>query len=256
MNTHIESVERYLLRIVPNLASEWEGASEEEIASIRALTPHPLPAFYEWFLRRLGRHMGRMANPVLAYSVQAMQLAYADEEDDPIPERTKQRFLMIAYNLDEMMPQHLWYDLTRPTEGDALVVHGRAATPGMTPVSATFAELFVWGEANRFRVEPRAQRCDGSFTDDAYEPFVCLDPVMEELGFHQPVAMGDRCRVYERDDATMACKGSVDEERDKYRFYHLGARDEATIRSILGTIARKTRLQVDIDKWRPPLQEP
>ncbi|MEY4512883.1 MAG: hypothetical protein RLZZ450_5005 [Pseudomonadota bacterium] len=111
----------------------------------------------------------------------------------------------------------------------------------------------VWGKSGTYRVYSAPQACNGSFTDDAYEPFECLDPVMEKLGFHQPVTMGDRCRVYEREDATMTCKGSLDNDRTKYRFYDLGASNEATIRSILGTIARETRLLVKLDEWKPPL---
>jgi hypothetical protein len=152
------------------------------------------------------------------------------------------------------MPLHRWYDLERRTPEDALVVHGRV-TGGMTPTFATFGEMLAWGESGSFRVYSRPQACNGSFTDEAYEPFVILDPVMEKLGFHQPIAMGDRCRVYERDDATMVCKGSVEDERDKYRFYRLGASDEATIRSILGTIARETRLLAELDEWKPPLSQ-
>jgi hypothetical protein len=54
LTPYIESVERYLLRVVPNLAAEWVGESEEEIAWLQALTPHPLPPFYLWFVRRMG----------------------------------------------------------------------------------------------------------------------------------------------------------------------------------------------------------
>ncbi|HEX5660063.1 MAG TPA: SMI1/KNR4 family protein [Polyangiales bacterium] len=257
MSPHIESVERYLLRIVPKLAAEWQGAREEEIARIQALTPHPLPQFYVWFLRRMGRSMGPMAFPLVDFSVNAILAAYADEEEYPIdPLWIEEGYLMIGYNRDNVMPLHLWYDLNERTPEDALVVHGDATVAEATRDFSNFAELLVWGKAGKFRVYTRAQACDGSFKDDAYEPFVCLDPVMKQLGFHQPVAMQGRCRVYEREDATMICKGSLDDERDKFRFYRLGAPDEATIRSILGTIARETRLLVKLDAWEPPLATP
>ncbi|MEY4515023.1 MAG: hypothetical protein RLZZ450_7145, partial [Pseudomonadota bacterium] len=141
MTPHIESVEHYLLSIVPNLATEWEGATEEEIAQIQALTPHPLPPFYLWFLRRMGHSLGQMEYPMADFSVQAILAAYADTEDYPIEaEWIKQRYLMIGYNRDEVMPLHRWYDLERRTPEDALVVHGRV-TGGMTPTFATFGEM-------------------------------------------------------------------------------------------------------------------
>jgi hypothetical protein len=256
LTPYIESVEQYLLRIVPNLAAEWAGATEEELARLQALTPHPLPPLYLWFLRRVGHSMGPMTNPLLDFSVDAIFAAYADAEEYPIEaDWIKQRYLMIGYNRDEVMPLHIWYDLERRTHEDALVVHGRV-TGGMTPNFASFAEMQVWGKSGTFRVYSRPQACNGSFTDEAYEPFVVLDPIMKTLGFHQPVAMGDRCRVYERDDATMVCKGSLDNDRTKYRFYRLGASDEATIRRILGTIARETRLLVEVDEWEPALPLP
>jgi hypothetical protein len=203
LTPYIESVERYLLRVVPNLEADWEGATEEEIASIQALTTHPLPPFYLWFLRRMGHSMGQMAYPMADFSVQAILAAYADTEDYPIEaDWIKQRYLLIGYNRDEVMPLHRWYDLERRTPEDALVVHGQV-NGGMTPTFATFGEMLVWGESGTFRVYSRPQACNGSFTDEAYEPFVVLDPMMEKLGFHQPVIMGDRCRVYEREDVNL-----------------------------------------------------
>ncbi|HEX5660306.1 MAG TPA: hypothetical protein VFX59_24090, partial [Polyangiales bacterium] len=208
----------------------------------QALTPHPLPPFYVWFLRRMGRSMGAMTYSLADFSAQTILAAYAGQEEYPIDSAwTDAGYLMIGYNRDDMMPLHRWYDLNQRTPDDALVVHGDATVAGATPSFSAFAEMLVWGKAGTFRVYNRSQACSGSFTDDAYEPFVCLDPVMVQLGFHQPVAMRDRCRVYEREDATMICKGSLTSDRRKSRFYDLGATDEATIRAASWARSRARR---------------
>ncbi|HEX5660062.1 MAG TPA: hypothetical protein VFX59_22855, partial [Polyangiales bacterium] len=97
---------------MPNLAEEWRGASEDEIARIQALTPHPPPPFYIWFLRRMGRGMRPMALPLVDFSINAILAAYADDVEFPIdPAWNEEGYLMIGYNRDNVMPLHLWYDL-------------------------------------------------------------------------------------------------------------------------------------------------
>jgi hypothetical protein len=47
-------MESLLLRHVPKLDSQWEGASEDDIRAIEELAGQPLPRFYQWFLSRMG----------------------------------------------------------------------------------------------------------------------------------------------------------------------------------------------------------
>jgi hypothetical protein len=246
-------LEAYLLRIVPNLASTWEGATEEEIAAVERLAPRPLPPFYRWFLRRMGRSMGAMAYPSIDFSVRAVLGCYA-AEDFLLP---SERYFMIGYEEDEVMPLHVFYDLETPARGDALVVLRDAQGGDRYPSFETFREMLTWGKASRFAVTFAPQSCRGMLIDDELDIFGCLDPVMASLGFRQPVLTGNRCRVFERADATMICHGTPLEQENQLSPFRLGAPDEATLRSILGTIALETRLTVEVDEWmQPPVQPP
>ncbi|WP_437330111.1 hypothetical protein [Sorangium sp. So ce381] len=78
--------------------------------------------------------------------------------------------------------------------------------------SETFREMLVWGEFLQFRVDTLPQRCRGSFFDEGADVYKHLDPVMERLGFAQPLPTGPFCRLYERDDAAMACTSTPSDE--------------------------------------------
>jgi hypothetical protein len=246
-------LEAYLLRIVPNLASTWEGATEEEIAQVERLAPRPLPPFYRWFLRRMGRDMGAIGYPTIDFSVRAVLGCYA-AEDFLLP---SDRYFMIGYQEDEVMPLHIFYDLETPARDDALVVQRDAQGGDRYLKFETFREMLAWGKASRFGVLFAPQSCRGMLIDDELDIFACLDPVMASLGFRQPVLTGNRCRVFERADAMMICHGTPLEEENELSPFRLGAPDEATLRSILGTIALETRLTVEVEEWmQPPVKPP
>ena len=54
--------EEFFLRLVPDLANQWKGATEDEIARLETIARRPLPRFYRWFLMRMGNE--RRATPV------------------------------------------------------------------------------------------------------------------------------------------------------------------------------------------------
>ena len=82
----IANLESFLLRLLPNLASERQGASEAEIAQLETIAGRPLPAVYRWFLQRMGKDMGAMSYPTLDFSAVKVLSCYRDglvEPDHP-----------------------------------------------------------------------------------------------------------------------------------------------------------------------------
>jgi len=55
------SLEALLVRLLPGLAQQWQGAPGSEIDRIEAIAGRQLPPFYRWFLARMGRSMGPRA---------------------------------------------------------------------------------------------------------------------------------------------------------------------------------------------------
>jgi hypothetical protein len=81
------SLEALLLRVVTHLAAGWQGASAHEVAEIEAVAGRPLPAFYRWFLSRMGKSMGPMSYPTVDFSAQGVLEAYASgsiERSSPV----------------------------------------------------------------------------------------------------------------------------------------------------------------------------
>lgn len=244
MDHNEASTEEFLLRIVPNLASQWEGATPQEIAAIEGLSPRSLPPFYRWFLSRMGRSMGPMTYPTLDFSAGTILRCYA-EDDFLAP---SDRYLLIGYESDEEMPLHVFYDLDCPARDDALVLKSLAEGGELYPGYETFREQLLWGEALRFLVHTRPHVCRGTLNEDSGDVFEHLDPVLAQLGFHQPVAMGRFCRIYERQDAVMLCSGRM-VEGNKFRSFNMGAPTTALMREILGTVALKTKLVLETSEW-------
>ncbi|MCX4242315.1 hypothetical protein [Paraliomyxa miuraensis] len=72
-------MEALLLRLVPDLERQWEGATQDEIDRIEAIAGRPLPPFYCWFLIRMGHSMGSIAYPRLDFSAPKVLSCYAGD---------------------------------------------------------------------------------------------------------------------------------------------------------------------------------
>ncbi len=244
-------MEELLLRVVPGLAEQWKGSSPGEIARIEQIAGRPLPPFYRWFLSRMGRHMGRLAYPSLDFSAQRVIEQYDEEWVEPHP-----RLLLIAHDSSEMMPTSLFYDLDDAARDDALVAFKEegAGEDDLYEGFETLREMLAWSALSRFRLGKLPQRCGGTFTSDEENVLPLIAPVMSSLGFNQPISTGPQCGLYDREDATMICKGMPRRRLDKVRSFGLGGSDAGSIRKILGEIATKTSLQVKVSEWTPPLE--
>lgn len=241
-------MEALLLRIVPGLSKEWQGATPDEIARIEQLAGRALPPFYRWFLSRMGRSMGRLAYPTLDFSASRVLACYGEKLVAPEP-----RFFLIAHESDEAMPLHLFYDLEAPARSDALVTSRDAQGNEQHDGFETLREMLAWGAWLQFRVGTLPQQCEGMITGDPAGLLSRLDPVMSRLGFTQPIPTGPYCRLYERADAAMLCKSPPSEDFEGSQVFTLGGANAGTLRRILGEIATEPSLEVEVDEWKPKL---
>lgn len=241
-------VEQLLLRINPESASQWVGATAEEIARIEKIAGQPLPRFYRWFLSTMGRNMGPVAYPSLDLSASRILATYASGKVRGWPGS-----LLIGYDDDEMMSLHYFYDLKSPIRDDARVFRASLSCAGRMEEAETLRERIVTDEVDR-RISSLPQRCDGTFKADDFEVFVHLDPIMEDLGFRQPIHTGNYSRIYERSDAAMTCEDTPEEGPDKFRPFYFGGNRPKDLKRVLQTIVRETPLVVKASMWDPPLR--
>ncbi|MFL5353212.1 SMI1/KNR4 family protein [Archangium sp.] len=242
-------MEELLLRIVPELKEQWQGASPEMIARIERLADRPLPPFYRWFLSRMGKSMGALAYPTLDFSAQRVLACYAEKLVAPDP-----RFLLIGHESNEMMPLHVFYDFDVPAREDALVTERDAMGGELYDRFETLREMLAWGAILKFRVNKMPQKCEGILSSDDPDLLSRLEPLMSSLGFTKPISTGSCCGLYERYDVVMICKRSPREELVGIQAFRLGGRDAGVLRKILGRITTESSLEVEVDEWTPALR--
>lgn len=242
--------EALLLRLRPELPFHWGGASAEEVARLQAIAGRPLPRFYQWFLSRMGRAMGPVAYPSLDFSVAKVLSCY---EQNLVA--VSRRFLLIGYEMDEVMPLHVFYDFDFQVRDDARIVKLHFLGGAIHNMFDTFREMLTWGKFSRFRIDELPRRCEGAFKGSG-EVVAELDPVMARLGFTKLIPTGQLCALYDRADAAMAISATPRSPPSKYHFFDFGAATTGVLRRILGTIALETRIEVKVRAWNPPLPTP
>jgi hypothetical protein len=242
-------MERLLTRLVPDYAAQVEGATPDEVAAIERFAGRPLPQFYQWFLWRMGRNMGPFAYRSLDFSVETVLDNYDDGTFKPDP-----RFVMIGYETDPIYPVHFAYDLDEPAKDDARVTRVEAGEALLQDQSfETFREMLAYGALLRNKFARQAQRVRAVLHDEADRAVAAqLAPVMAELGFTSPIATGEYCTLYEREDDVLVGLTRLGLELSSQAI-RLGARNQEDIRGILGRISTETGLKVEIFEWDPPL---
>jgi hypothetical protein len=243
------ALEQLLLRIVPGLGRAWQGAAAADIERLQHIAGRPLPALYRWFLERLGSSMGPMAYPTLDFSASGILATYASGRMQPHP-----RYLLIAYDDDDVTPAHYFYDLDRPARDDALVL--RMLTPldeshEQLEQFETLREMLAWGELWTQRVEHAAQRLRGSLRAPGGDLHGRLAPALQRLGFDTPVETGVFCGLYERADAVLVCSSAPDAEPGVQSF-SLGGADAGQLARISSVVA-DAGVEVTPSAWLPPL---
>lgn len=240
-------MEELLLRLVPDLDSHWQGATDDEIEQIERIAARPLPRFYRWFLLRMGRSMGPFAYPSLDFSAPRVIGCYAEGLFLPHP-----RFQMIGHESNDMMPLHVLYDFERPARDDARVTKRHAMGGAIHDQFETFREMIAWGKFLTWRVKKLPQRCTGSFVNRGGDVISLLDPVMKSLGFKTVIPSGPCCALYDATHAAMVSDTTPGGDTD-YHGFSLGGSDAGRLRRILGEIATESSLELKVDEWDPPL---
>lgn len=236
-------MEDLLLRLDPELPTQWQGATEQEIEQLERLAGRPLPRFYRWFLSRMGRNMGSVSYATLDFSAPKLLSCYAEGLTTP-----DRRFLMIAHESDELMPLHLFYDFDHPARDDARVVLTDAGRHELYNHFDTLREMLAWGHFLEFRIMKQPARCCGLFKDPGENVPEELDLVLDSLGFTTPIPTGPHCRLYEGDRACMLTSSSIDRPPRTHSF-DLGGDDAGYLRQLLGEIATETTLEIKIEEW-------
>lgn len=241
-------LEALLVRLAPDLADRWEGATDEEIEQIEQLAGRPLPRFYRWFLMRMGRDRGLLAYPSLDFSAQRVLSAYGEAQFEPHP-----RLLMIGYETDPDMPLHVFYDLDHPTRQDARVTRAYDPTEELQVEFETLREMLVWGEMLVRRVMTAGHRCAGVIESGQDGIMAHIAPVMHHLGFMSPISTGPYCTIFETDDSVLLTTTNPSRE-PRYHPFSLGGEDVGRMRRLLGQLAALPSLEVRVDEWYPPLR--
>jgi hypothetical protein len=245
MPMHVEAdFEAFLKRVVPGCDEHWRGASEEEIEEIEDFVEEPLPAFYRWFLTRMGRSMGPLDSPHQDTSCKSIIMTYEQGLISPSP-----HLLLIGIEPDEIMPMHVFYDLRKPARNDARVCSAPADGGYLQIEFETRREAMAWSLLLRTKISRSARQCKGTFSDSSCNIIPKLTPALANQDFTSPIQTGLFCAIFERSDATLIAMAPPHDDRPPHLYFQIGANNEHTIRGLLGSIATDTSLEVKIRKW-------
>jgi hypothetical protein len=235
--------ETLLLRLWPGVREQCVGASPDDIQELEELSEQRLPPFYRWFLQKMGQDLGSFRFPRLDFTISTIMSKYESGVVSVDP-----RYLLIAWDSDRAMPNHLFYDLEAEVRDDALVVQRHVDGAIIANQFETLREMLAWRTLLRYGVEMSACVCVGRFTSDS-EPVSRLTPALKALGFETPVPTGNFCGLHERKDAAMVFSVTPMETPPPFVFFRLGGATEGLLRQILGTIGYETGIRVKIDRW-------
>lgn len=236
-------MEALLHRLVPDMDDQLRGATEDQVDRIEAIAGKPLPQFYRWFLLRMGGDMGPLRYPSIDFSASKVLSCY----DDGLFV-TDGRFLMIAYDDDQIMSMHKVYDLDLPARNDAAVVSMEGPGEDIHPSFETFREMLAWGKFVNHRVDMLERACVGTIHSEHGDVAAELDPVMTTLGFDAPVPTGPYCGLYDHPSSAMVTSAEPVGKPDILAF-RIGGASDGAIRRTLGAIQHETRLTLEIEEW-------
>jgi len=238
-------MEALLERLVPDLAIQWKGATEEQIDKIqkivRQISGNDLPKFYHWFLLRMGQSMGQLSIPEMDYSAATILDWYGDDfEDDG------SKFFMIGKTSEEMLELHMYYDFNYPARDDARLT--RRAEDGGEDFRAydTFREMIASTVVRRSAMRS-THFCYGTVSSETGNILPEIEPVIASLGFTKPdVPTGIRCGLFEGKDAIMSVTTAPGLVSNVCGVV-LGCGDLKRLRNILGTITTEADFHLEIE---------
>jgi len=243
--------EAWLRRQYPSIESEWEGATDEDIARVEAIAGQPLPRFYRWFLSTLGGEPDALPEIPKVYRACSIGVVLGAYDRGELA-RVGPPFLFIGEIEDPMMTMSFFYDLSQPIRDDAMVLT-QVTGGGLTKTAETLRERLAWSTIIVARVLEYPQQCSGWLKSPSGEVMARLEPVLADLGFVAVVPHGPFCGAYEREGAALALKVEPEAEHRDLLTFDLGGLDSKTLRRILGTLSTEGEIEVKISEWKPPL---
>lgn len=270
MDIH-DPLEDLLLRVVPGLTEQWEGATPEEIARIEQEADGPLPPFYRWFLARMGRSMGPIY--CMDLSVKTILELYDvpdnpdDNEYDYDEDDLEWDGPLIGHSPDVMCPTFLYYDLSCQRHGDALVQSNHGAHAG------TLREMIAQAAMQQHVLTRFPQTVQGFFSDHntlgQTVPGQLL-AALGELGFTCPIETSAYSGLFEHDAAAFVCSTALalsDADDVQFWGFEAAANDARTLMEILDAITAMTHIETSLGDgdwrktdpkaaWKPPVEVP
>lgn len=241
-------METFLHQLFPNLDAQIRGATDEDIQKIEDIAGRPLPRFYRWFLKRMGADMGPISYPFLDFTASKILACYSEGFVPP-----DSRYLLIGYCSDDYLPKHQFYDFNYPVRDDARVVEGEDLEDELNDQFETFREMLAWGILVEHRIWKFPQRCKGFLTSKDGDVLDKLDPLMSKLEFTTPIQTGSCCALYEERNVVLTTSSNPSDYTPDRRLFSLGGSDVRVLRCLLGEISTNTSLEVEINKWEPPI---
>ncbi len=113
-----------------------------------------------------------------------------------------------------------------------------------------FREMIAWGVFVRYCVENKPQYFKGTLMVNSGNVLSQLRPIMQGLGFRQPITTAAFSGLFETNEYAMALSTSPAGDPDVHTF-RLGGCKTADLRRLLGEIGRKQSIEVEVDEWEP-----
>ena len=245
-----DALEAFIARVVPESeVKTWRPATEDRIARLQQFAPQQLPAFYEWFLRRMG---AAFPHPKVGHDRQDMRIDTVLRAYETGELGGDERYLLIGRVNDPVMPELLFYDLDACVRDDAMVVNRPVSGPPYSARFETLREKLAWSMMRRHRVSTRPQRCEGTLRSDG-DTFDELKQVMLRHGFASPIETGQCCALYDREEAAFAAMRPPVEAPPDALYFSFGGPNAGVLRRVLGELSTDTSVQVQLQRWRPDL---
>lgn len=198
----------------------------------------------------MGQDMGLLTHPRLDMRIETLLAIYrTGYQARRAPGAT---MMVVASDPDEIMPTYYFCDLSRPIRDDAFVCCSHPRGGHLQEVSETFRELLARLMFGRHMMNGRKQLCSGDFNHPSGRLLDEIEPVLKDLGFETYHRTGPRCGLYAREDVALQCSIVPTKEPQPYMFFTFGG-DEMSIRHVLGVIGTKTTVEINVERWDPPL---
>lgn len=254
----IPQVEALLEFLHPGFSRLVEGNTDAEIEALQALVaPEPLPEFYRWFLKRMGRNLGPFVYPRHDFSASTLVALHQEGVLEPDPDHEE---LLIGFDhtYTYVGPVHMVYNFTKRTAFDAQVDSGTVEGSIGSVLSETFVELFCYHKFHAHRIDcfPAYLRCILETDWAHYQPVPDghslldeLEPALLSMGFESMLSHGIRGGLYNRADIALVTSASQRRETAPLHVVTIGGESEAAIKLVLGEVLAQTGLTMSRPKW-------